>query len=128
LQQIEVDELARENLSRLSSFRSAFEKVEIPASKGNFAGQVMQRIRQEDQRESFLDVLVGEFVLKEWGLALIVILAVGLITDSYLSSVDARFYTEDLLLSEIQDESLFNAISSTDIFTLEDAFLQEGQA
>lgn len=86
-------------------------EAELTASN-RFVDAVMDRVGGETRSRSW-GMFSQALGFQEWGFALCALFVVALATTSYLSE-ENEISTQNLLLSEVQDELLFQTINDSD--------------
>lgn len=103
---IRDDEIAFEPIRQ-----SLRREAELVASH-RFVEAVMDRVDAES-RPQLRGIFSHALGVYEWGFALCALFVVAIATTSYLSE-DREISTQNLLLSEVQDELLFKTINDVD--------------
>ena len=87
-------------------------EAELPASN-RFVDGVMERVSGETGSHSW-SLFSQALGFQEWGFAVCALFVFGFATTSYLSDEGSEISTQNLLLSEVQDELLFQTINDSD--------------
>ena len=111
LKQVEArSPLARETKAHLSSLRSQIQGIEFPEPSEHFVRATMDRISAPSASRRMLEMFHSFGRPLEWSFASVILLLGIFYTSAAGTDLDTTFSTESLLLSQIDDKVLFEAL------------------